>query len=151
LRSRLAAIVFLSSGKRAGSKKTPQTDSKSGMTSRRRTCLARVGREISSRRERIAALIIRFGFADCRHATVAMLSAPRSRLRIAGIPSKMKPLGSPPEATSKCSAGCSAHFAQPTENQERWRPVVEHRPAIHLVFDDSRADPANGPPFCKDP
>src|SRR5207302_3132954 len=60
-RSRLTAIAFLSSGKRSGSKKTPQSDLKSGTTRRRRTCFARVGREISSRRDRIAALMIRFG------------------------------------------------------------------------------------------
>ena len=41
----------------------------------------------------------------------------------------------------KCSTECSAHFAQPTQDQERWRPAVEHRAAIHLVFDGSLADP----------
>ena len=44
----------------------------------------------------------------------------------------------------KCSTECSAHFAQPTQDQERWRLAVEHRAAIHLVFDDSLADPRVG-------
>ena len=76
-----------------------------------------------------------------RRKRPGLMSTLRCGNEFEGNLSKMRSLA---RAEAKCSAQCSARFAQPTQDQERWRPAVEHRAAIHLVFDDSLADPRHG-------
>jgi hypothetical protein len=85
--------------------------------------------------------MIHFGSKDCRHATVATLFNSSPKRQIAAKFVQNDASGVTREPTSKCSAECSARFAQPAQNQERGRLVVEHRAATHLVFDGSFADP----------